>query len=152
CLPSTLGAHNAIGVLGGGQVGFNWQVGRVVLGIEGQYSLADLKGDHQNSFQGADVIPNLATFSFGQSFHLFTRVKDLGTIAGRIGLAADPLDRTLFYVKGGAAFVRNEYSAAITTNSTCSPAAACGTSFASAEISGHQTRWGWMAGVGLEYA
>src|SRR5262245_39714382 len=53
-----LGSHNAIGVLGGFQAGFNYQVGRVVLGVEGQFSFADLKGDHQDSFSisAADTV------------------------------------------------------------------------------------------------
>ena len=60
-----LGSDNGLGILGGVQVGYNWQFSNspVVIGIEGTYSFADLKGDHQNSvsliiptnFDDADV-------------------------------------------------------------------------------------------------
>jgi hypothetical protein len=49
CAANEAGSHNAVGPLGGGQLGYNWQFGRWVLGIEGQYSFAGLKGDHQNN-------------------------------------------------------------------------------------------------------
>src|SRR5690349_20464476 len=41
---SNLGAHNAIGVLGGLQAGYKYQINNVVFGVEGQFSFADLEG------------------------------------------------------------------------------------------------------------
>jgi outer membrane immunogenic protein len=53
----SVGSHNAIGPLGGFQAGFNWQPtgSHWVFGVEGQFSFADLKGDHQNSISGAGI-------------------------------------------------------------------------------------------------
>jgi outer membrane immunogenic protein len=44
-----VGEHNAKGLLGGVQAGYNWQTGVIVWGIEAQYSWSDLKGDHQDT-------------------------------------------------------------------------------------------------------
>src|SRR5262245_34649722 len=45
-----MGSHNGLGVVGGVTLGYNWQFANspVVIGIEGTYRWADLKGDHQN--------------------------------------------------------------------------------------------------------
>jgi opacity protein-like surface antigen len=112
--------------------------------------LADLKGDHQNNFLSDEAFPNV-TSTTNQSLHLFTRVTDLATIAGRIGLVANPLDRTLFYAKGGAAFVRNKYSATSSVNVAQCVGSDCVTFLDTGSFSNSQTRWGWMAGVGLEH-
>ena len=78
------------GWLGGGQIGFNWQAGQVVLGVEFSGSLADLGGG-----ANAGVLPGGLFFeSDGKSLLMLT---------GRLGWAAD---RALFYVTGGAASVR----------------------------------------------
>src|SRR5207249_4846635 len=109
-----VGSHNAIGPLGGFQAGFNWQpVGsHWVFGIEGEFSFADLKGDHQNSTSGTaafglgdrigvDEIILFPTTQNGTINDRFsTRVRDIATIAGRIGITSDLFDRTLFYIKG----------------------------------------------------
>ena len=65
----------------------------------------------------------------------------LGTIAGRVGAA---VDRALFYVKGGAVWARNTYD--ITGNGVFPLVGPIATSLSDT------TRWGWMAGVGVEYA
>jgi outer membrane immunogenic protein len=78
------------GWLGGGQIGYNWQAGQVVLGVEFSGSLADLGGG-----ANAGVLPGGLFFeSDGKSLLMLT---------GRLGWAAD---RALFYVTGGAASVR----------------------------------------------
>src|SRR5262245_44129488 len=101
CAPLELGSHDAKGLLGGLQAGFNWQAGPVVFGIEAQYSWADLKGDHEDtiSFASGTVVGQLSFEQFNQRDRLFTKVDQIGTIAARLGLAAGPQDRTLFYVK-----------------------------------------------------
>ena len=52
--------------------------------------------------------------------------------AGRLGFA---LDRVLFYGKGGTAFANDKYE----LNSI-------------AAYRANETRWGWMAGAGIEYS
>jgi outer membrane immunogenic protein len=65
-----------------------------------------------------------------------TQIKSLGSVTGRVGYA---WDRVLGYVKGGAAWERNNYSTFFT---------ATGVTFSTAS----DTRSGWTVGVGGEYA
>jgi opacity protein-like surface antigen len=74
------------GVLGGGQVGFNYQVGSWVFGVEADGSWTNAKG--------ARPCPN------GFFFVCENHIDSLFTVTGRIGFA---VDRALFYVKGGYA-------------------------------------------------
>ena len=115
--------HNADGFLGGGQVGCDHQTGSWVFGVEGQASWANLEG-HSGQLSPSDE-PNI-----GES-----KVDFIATATGRIGYV---FDRTLIYVKGGAAWVHEEFSDVdIATGD-----------FAS----GKASRTGWTVGTGLDYA
>jgi outer membrane immunogenic protein len=147
---SELGSHLASGVLGGGQIGVNWQKDILVYGIEAQFSFAGLKGSHSqaSNLTSAD---GFSTFTGTNNFS--TSVRDIGTIAARFGIAPASMDRTLFYVKGGLGFADDRFS--LTTLGVCTSTRSCvsfpsGTS--SGTFDGDQWRWGWMAGIGIEYA
>ena len=87
-----LGSHDVDGFIGGGQVGFNYQVGTWVFGVEADFSWADVNGHHvDNVFFGDNR----------------TKVDWFGTVTGRIGYA---FDRTLLYVKAGGAWARDVYT------------------------------------------
>jgi outer membrane immunogenic protein len=88
-----LGSHDVSGVLAGGQIGFNWQFpgSNWVLGIEGQASWSNLKGDH--------------IYDGDEGFQ--TKVNWLATVAGRVGYA---WDRLLVYAKGGVAFADEKFT------------------------------------------
>jgi outer membrane immunogenic protein len=87
-----LGSHDVDGFIGGGQVGFNYQVGRWVFGVEADFSWADVDGHHiDNVFLGDNR----------------TKVDWFGTVTGRIGYT---FDRTLLYVKAGGAWARDVYT------------------------------------------
>jgi len=87
------GWHATKGVLGGGQVGCNYQTGAWVFGLEGDFSWTNAKGDH------ADPI-------FG-SYHLSTKLDWIATATGRLGMA---FDRSLLYVMGGRAWDSGNYN------------------------------------------
>lgn len=87
-----LGSHDVDGFIGGGQVGFNYQVGAFVWGVEVDFSWANLDGNHIDTVFGGNNR---------------TDVKWLGTVTGRLGYA---WDRALLYVKGGGAWVRDLYT------------------------------------------
>jgi outer membrane immunogenic protein len=87
------GSHDFDGFIGGGQIGFNYQVGSVVFGVEADASFADLTGSH------------ISIIDAGDSYA--TKVDHLGTITGRIGYA---VSRALLYVKGGGAWIHTEHS------------------------------------------
>jgi outer membrane immunogenic protein len=85
------GCHDADGGTVGGQVGYRWQAGSWVFGLEAQGNWADFKGSNV-SLLGAPV-----NHSKIDAFGLFT---------GQVGYAAN---NVLFYVKGGAAVTDNRY-------------------------------------------
>lgn len=120
--PTTEGCLHPSGAVAGGQIGVNWQRGNVVFGLEAAGDWAGLKNSH-------------ASLAF-PTFTNETRVDAIGTFTGRVGWASDAF---LLYLKGGAAVVRNRYDAFL----TATPATL---SFA------NDTRWGWVAGAGIEYA
>ena len=79
---------NDLGVLGGGQIGYNWQAGAIVFGLEGDIAAIDWDG-RQAEFAHP-----------GQAVEFNSNV--LATTRGRIGWAPDNL---LFFVTAGLAFM-----------------------------------------------
>jgi outer membrane immunogenic protein len=112
-------------LLGGGQVGFNYQTGSWVWGIEGQFSWTTL---HAN---------NIDLFFADDRNH--TKTDFAATLAARIGYA---YDRWLAFGKAGGALAHNKYSETDVTGFFCT----CVLDTAS------ENRLGWMVGGGLEYA
>jgi outer membrane immunogenic protein len=80
---------DASGVIGGAQVGYNWQFGSLVLGGE-----TDIQG---TSLHGSTVLFS----TIGHSITSNTSLDYLGTLRGRVGLARD---RWLVYGTGGLAY------------------------------------------------
>jgi outer membrane immunogenic protein len=98
------GAHdtfNKNGFIGGGQVGANWQINALVLGIEGDFDWTGLKGS------GHDSLGNTIN----------TDTQWTSTVTGRIGAA---FDRLLIYGKGGVAFAHDKDSLTDTFGGTAS--------------------------------
>lgn len=84
--------HSVNGFTIGGTVGFNYQMGNVVLGAEGDYSWAGLKGS----------APSTGAFTCGGGI-CSTEIEGIGTLRARLGYS---MGRFLPYITGGAAFVR----------------------------------------------
>ncbi|WP_349628023.1 outer membrane beta-barrel protein [Bradyrhizobium lablabi] len=123
------------GFLGGGQIGYNWELPstRWVLGAEADISGLDSDGTSTCfAFSGDFVSANCRV-----------RPRATGTFTGRFGYAAGPSGRTLLYAKGGAAWLHDSID--ITTNNLFNSGVAISTA------SG-PTRWGWTAGAGIEQA
>jgi outer membrane immunogenic protein len=122
------------GLFGGATAGFNWQLGRVVLGVEGDFSGSGIAGtgDCQNSF-GLGL-------AFGPSSACKTTMSWFATADARLALA---LDRTLLYVKGGAAWAHLNHTEQVGTNIGS-------LLFASGSVS--NTPMGFNVGAGVEYA
>ena len=121
------------GEIAGGQVGLNYQTNWLVLGIEGQASWANLNGSAACFVTAASPL----TAPVVTSANCTSKIDALGTIAGRIGVAFDHL---LLFGKFGAAWVNNGYQMQI--------ALVPGTLV----LSTNQLQWGWVAGIGAEYA
>jgi opacity protein-like surface antigen len=79
------------GGLGGGHVGYNWQFGSVVVGVEGDFDGAAIKG--------TDTL-NSVTFN----------TKELASVRGRLGYAVAP--DWLVYGTGGAGWASTDISSA----------------------------------------
>lgn len=90
--PLASGNFNTSGGLVGGTLGYNWQAGQMVLGLEGDIDWSNLRGD---------------TTCGGVACE--TRNSWLSTARGRLGYAAG---RFMPYVTGGAAFGDIKTSAA----------------------------------------
>ena len=114
---------NASGAVAGGQAGGNYQIGNVVLGLEGSYDWADIRNTQVGPL-GAGTLT------------LVTKNDYIATVAGRVGYA---FDRVLIYGKGGAAFTRDRLDANL-----AGPVPGTAT--------GSFDRTGWLAGAGVEWA
>jgi outer membrane immunogenic protein len=84
-------AHGDVdGILGGLQLGYNHQINQFVLGIEGDFSWADVSGSFTCSAAGTVCTIKADWFA---------------TLTGRAGWT---VDRALLYVKGGAAWAHDK--------------------------------------------
>jgi outer membrane immunogenic protein len=109
------------GVIGGGQLGYNFQYNRIVLGIEGSISAADF-----NRSFASPYFPATDTWS--------SKLTWLSTVTGRIGYG---FDNWLPYIKGG--FAAGNVETSIQSN-------ALGVTSQSSAV-----HYGWTAGAGVEY-
>jgi outer membrane immunogenic protein len=116
------GCHDASGGIAGGQLGYRWQAGTWVFGVEGQGDWADLKGRNRS------LVNPL--------FDNQSRIGAFGLLTGQIGYAAN---NVLFYVRGGAAVTDDRFRSYFTTTGTV------------VSNTADDTRWGGVVGVGLEY-
>jgi outer membrane immunogenic protein len=114
--------NDSSGFIGGGQIGYNWQLNHVVLGVEGTLSASDLQGQVLSGVDSAVAYR--------------TDVRSLATVTGRLGFAAY---QYFVYAKGGWAIVQSEVSGRLNT------ATADAFSF-------DKTRNGWTVGTGFEFA
>lgn len=121
------GANNSATFVGGGQVGVNYQINALVLGVEGDF---DWFANNNNSGGGVTA--------FGTTVQGSSNGRWLTTLTGRLGVAAD---RVLLYAKGGGAWVgsNNLTLLDVPTGTTVS-------------FSNNNTNTGWTAGAGIEWA
>lgn len=123
------------GFVGGGTLGINFQAGSIVYGLETDFSWLSNKANY--------VDPNGSINAYYPSET--NRLKDLGTVRGRLGLA---VDRALVYFTAGLAY--GEVNDAVQYNSFRFPTV--GAPFNVPYYSVNTTRVGWVAGGGVEYA
>jgi opacity protein-like surface antigen len=139
------------GFLVGGEAGYNYQLGNLVLGAEGDFGGDNLKG----SKACAPLLANTG----GKSPLLFNTTCNsdedwIGTLTGRVGYT---WERALFYVKAGGAFSEQTYST--TCNLGPTNGAVMGQNCVNSldaltpgGSTGDVWRLGWTAGLGFEYA
>jgi outer membrane immunogenic protein len=120
-IPSTSeGCHDATGGMVGGQLGYRWQTGAWVFGVEAQGDWADFKGS------------NISLF-FGPGTTNQTKMDALGLFTGQVGYA---WNNVLWYVKGGAAVTDDKFRGLTPANVVIDQE--------------NDTRWGGTVGTGVE--
>jgi outer membrane immunogenic protein len=124
----------ASGFIGGGQIGYNWQVAHLVYGLETDIQGTSIKGSLNiagpfNTVGGGTSGP--ASFTADESMPWF------GTVRGRVGYA---WDRALLYATGGFA-----YGGVKVDQNTIYPGLMYPSSVST-------TKTGWVAGGGFEWA
>jgi outer membrane immunogenic protein len=126
------------GVLGGVQVGYNWQATRNwLVGFEADFQAA-------NQTDKACAIACLSAPAAGQetTYTIEQKLEYFGTLRARLGVVSD---NVLFYGTGGAAYGRvNQTVSAFQTAVPNGATSATG-------VAG-ETRFGWAAGGGIEAA
>ncbi len=127
-LPGSINV-NPVNLVGGAQAGFDYQFSSVVVGAQVSWSASNLNGS---------TVIN-ATAPPGDQERLTSAPSWFASATGRVGYAANTL---LFYVKGGGAWMHIEH-----VQDVLVLGGAVGTSQAISD-----TRTGFTAGVGLEYA
>jgi outer membrane immunogenic protein len=149
------------GVLGGGQIGYNAQFGRWVLGIEADIQATDQKRNTSTftTFGGVTPFPPGffgATIVTGtQAETVNTRLDWFGTVRGRLGFTTGATGDLMWYGTGGYAYGQFKTSVTQFTAATVAIAGAPfpPTTFTSAgAFSASQNRSGWTAGGGVEGA
>lgn len=148
-LPANGDRAGSSGVLGGVQIGYNYQFAPAwVAGVEADFQFADINGSGSTSYFGG-----ILASSANQS------IRNFGTVRARLGYLAT--DRLLVYATGGFAYAQLNSDVAMTiapfavlaiiggTTSTN-----CGVGFTTTCFAGSSNSLtpGWTVGGGLEYA
>ena len=115
------------GFIGGGQIGYNYQIGSFVLGVETDLQYADVGGSSGGYYGGYYAGSNDSDGYFG-------------TVRARAGVA---FDRALIYVTGGLAYGdlgNNNFAGLGSVNNYYYGS------------NNSDSNWGWTLGGGVEYA
>jgi outer membrane immunogenic protein len=140
------------GVIGGLQLGYNWQFNRNwLVGLETDFDWSGIKG----SGSSAALISGIVPYSTSAD----ERIQWFGTLRARLGYL--PVENLLAYVTGGFAYGRVDRNSSYFNNSNnvfigngapspvsfqCNPFSTCFTG------SSNDVATGWTLGGGLEYA
>jgi outer membrane immunogenic protein len=135
------GSLTSSGYVGGGQAGYDYQLGGWVIGAVADIDATGIEG--RGSISGSSV----GNTNGSASAHISSKLDYLGTVRARVGLPiAD--GRFMPYVTAGMAYGQVNSSAAIDVV----PAASENSSPTHFAASRNLTRVGWTVGAGAEYA
>ena len=132
-LLTTSDKSNLDGVVGGGQIGYNWQMQNWLFGFE-----ADIQGTGEKGSRAFTYAPVgfFAAVPAPTPFVLEQKIEWFGTVRGRVGVLATP--KVLLYATGGLAYgeVQSNETIGVTP----------------VTFSNSDTRVGWTVGAGIEGA
>jgi outer membrane immunogenic protein len=168
-VPFTPFKQDVDGGIGGGQIGYNWQVDpRWLVGVEADLQYSGERSDRRLNTISARYPSNGFGIPVGLAGPDFNSIATLSstlgydlrwfaTFRGRVGLLATP--QTLLYATGGLAVGEFRYSAATNLNITVFGPGGAGvvpTGFqlnlpVGPATSSSDTRLGWTAGAGVEH-
>jgi outer membrane immunogenic protein len=135
-IPTGSYGNSGASFVGGGQAGYNYQIGSAVIGVETDLEWMNL--GRSGTFTTTGVLPG----GFGSvNTYVGSRMDWLGTTRLRVGFT--PWDRMLIYGTGGFAYGGGVVNGAVTGNGPLG-AAWLGTNSGA--------RFGWSLGAGGEYA
>lgn len=130
----SFGNGNQAGVVGGGQIGYNWQFApNWLLGIEGDFSGTGIRNNNTAPITAGGV----PIGAFGFNHVADQNINWLASIRGRLGWV---WDRWLIYGTGGGAWADVDYRTDYTGLAVNNP------------LTTNRTLSGWVAGGGVEYA
>lgn len=150
-LPANGDHIGSSGVLGGVQIGYNYQFRpRWVAGVEADFQFADINGSGATPYFGDAVVSSASQ-----------DIKSFGTVRARLGYLAT--DSLMVYATGGFAYAQLNNVVAMNivpgaflflTDPANGTSTNCGIGFTTACFAGSSNRLtpGWTAGGGLEYA
>jgi outer membrane immunogenic protein len=163
-LNSAATKFNMDGVIGGGQIGYNWQTGRWVYGLEADIQASGQAGNGSAVCAGgtATVLNSLCALghlgdtvpfnvpAFPVTGTLAESLDWFGTVRGRIGVLADP--KVLLYATGGLAYGEVSASNTIGGNNITGPQGVNGSTITpfTGAFSSSSLRVGWTVGAGVE--
>jgi opacity protein-like surface antigen len=129
------------GPLAGGTVGYNYQIGSWVMGIEGDAGWTNARGSVActGAFSGVPGSVLSGTDCAGRADFIATATARLGYVWGR----------TLYYAKAGGAWTHEAFS--VTCNNTPGTPCLAPTGAPLVQASAADDRMGWTAGYGVEF-
>jgi outer membrane immunogenic protein len=141
-----LGTGRTTGGLVGGQIGYNWQMGSLVFGIQGDGDWSRIKGTAHNNITGA---PDNRCWggNSDQTAECTSNIKAMGNLTARIGFL--PAPNTLIYGKAGINWSSMDLSVNNVVDllgGTCGPVGTRAPGYST----NNQLRTGLTAGVGIE--
>jgi outer membrane immunogenic protein len=138
------GNNNYSGILGGGQIGANYEFpGNWVIGFEADVDASSLSGSTNNCATNA-VVGTVGCSSVN------TKINDFGTVRGRVGYAANNI---LFYGTGGWAWGQSSTTSSLSCVSAAGLCPGTSATFTGGSASASTTATnGWAAGAGVEWA
>jgi outer membrane immunogenic protein len=126
--PTEVNTVDAKGLIGGGQLGFNFRSGQLVYGFEADFGGIDLS-ESKSARLVKSAAPLTAKYSVSGGAY--------GDFTGRMGYAAN---RAFFYAKGGAAVATVDFTSNYSGTNT------------EFNYAHSDTLWGFTLGGGVEYA
>jgi outer membrane immunogenic protein len=120
-----------------GHLGYNWQIGNWVTGLEGDFAWADSKGTRAG-------IPGTWRRNLGSGMDTATLSDSWdASLRGRIGMLVEP--NTLVYATGGVTWLNT------TASASCAPTYPAGWCIAPNARSVSRALTGWTVGGGVEW-